>query len=51
MMVTLGLPLGLPLGNFSGNELSRSKQGYQRAASDAVFWFENYFLFISVKIR
>jgi len=28
MMVALGLPLGLPLGNFSGNELSRSKQGF-----------------------
>ena len=30
MMVARGLPLGLPLGNFSGNELSRSKQGYKK---------------------
>jgi len=39
MMVALGLPLGLPLGNFSGNELPRSKQGYQKTAFNAVFWF------------
>jgi len=39
MMVALGLPLGLPLENFSGNELSGSKQGYQKTVLKAVFWF------------
>jgi hypothetical protein len=37
MMVARGLPLGLPLENFSGNELSRGKRGYQRIALKAVF--------------